>query len=100
MFFTGKLTLRRKALLALMLLALGFVAWAWWEGIAVTRGISLEQMDWDNDGHVSQNEFLQAFYAVTVHDTVQGARHCRLFSWRSSGTEFRRDCLTTLKAAP
>jgi len=100
MFFIGKFTPRRQALLALMLLALGFMAWAWHEGIAVTRGITLQHMDWDNDGHVSQSEFLQAFYAVKVEDTVQGARQCRLFSWRSSGTEFRRDCLTVLNASP
>jgi len=100
MFFTGKLTPRRKALLALIVLALVFVAWAWHEGIAVTRGIALEQMDWNDDGHVSQTEFFQAFYAVKVQDTVQGTRQCRVFSWRSSGTEFRRDCLTVLKTSP
>jgi len=100
MFFTGKLTPRRKALLVLILLVLVFVVWAWHEGIAVTAGITLEQMDWNDDGQVSQDEFFQAFYAVKVQDTAQGTRQCRVFSWRSSAAEFRRDCLTVLKTSP
>jgi len=100
MLFTGTFTPRRKALLTLVLLMLVLLAWAWHEGIAVTRGITLEQMDWNNDGHLSQTEFLQAFYAVKVDDTVQGQRQCRIFSWRSNGEPLRSDCLTVLKASP
>jgi len=100
MFFTRKWTPRRKAWLLLLLPMLAFITWAWYEGIAFTGGITLEQMDWNNDGQLSQSEFLQAFYAVKVQDTVQDRRKCRIFSWRSDGTEIRRDCLTVLRATP
>lgn len=98
MILRGRFTPRRRALLVLVLLALGWLGWAWYAGIAITRGVEKEQMDWNGDGQVSRDEFFQAFYAVKVADTQEGNRHCRSFAWRSTGEEFRRDCRTVFKA--
>ncbi|MCL7713321.1 EF-hand domain-containing protein [Stenotrophomonas mori] len=97
MILRGRFTPRRRALLVLVLLALGWLGWAWYAGIAITRGVEKEQMDWNGDGQVSREEFLQAFYAVKVVDAQDGRRHCRSFIWRRSGEEFRRDCRTVFK---
>jgi len=94
MILKGRFSPRRKALLALVLLALAWLGWGWYSGVAITQGVEKEQMDWNGDGQVSREEFLQAFYAVKVVDSVDGNRHCRSFMWRSSGQEFRRDCRT------
>ena len=98
MILKGPFSPRRRALLALVLLALGWLVWAWYQGIAITRNVDKEQMDWNGDGQVSSDEFFQAFYAVRVQDTQEGNRHCRSFIWRGSGEEFRRDCKTVFKA--
>ncbi|KQN99320.1 MULTISPECIES: hypothetical protein [Stenotrophomonas] len=98
MILRGRFTPRRRALLVLVLLALGWLGWAWYAGIAITRGVEKEQMDWNGDGQVSREEFFQAFYAVTVKDLQEGNRHCRSFLWRRNGEEFRRDCKTVFKA--
>ena len=95
MILRGRFTPRRKALLALVLLALAWLGW--YSGVAITQGVEKEQMDWNGDGQVSRDEFLQAFYAVKVQDSEEGSRHCRSFIWRSSGEEFRRDCRTVFK---
>ncbi len=99
MIIKGRFTPRRRALLVLVLLVLGWLGWAWYAGIAITRGVEKEQMDWNGDGQVSRDEFLQAFHAVTVKDVEEGSRQCRSFLWRSSGEEFRRDCKTVFKKA-
>jgi hypothetical protein len=97
MIIKGRFTPRRKALLALMLIVLAWLGWAWYSDVAITRGVEKEQMDWNGDGQVSRDEFLQAFYAVKVRDAEEGNRQCRSFAWRSSGEEFRRDCKTVFK---
>jgi len=97
MIFKGRFSPRRRALLILVLLAVGWLGWAWHAGIAITRGVEKEQMDWNGDGQVSRDEFFQAFYAVKVRDTDEGKRHCRSFAWHSTGEEFRRDCRTVFK---
>lgn len=99
MILKGRFSPRRKALLALVLLALAWLGWGWYSGVAITQGVEKEQMDWNGDGQVSRDEFLQAFYAVSVKDSVEGNRHCRSFIWRSSGEEFRRDCRTVFNKA-
>ena len=97
MILRGKFTPRRRALLMLVLLALGWLGWAWYAGIAITRGVEKEQMDWNGDGQVTQPEILQSFYAVTVKKTQDGARKCSAYAWRKSGQPIRVDCQTTLK---
>lgn len=97
MIIKGRFTPRRRALLMLVLIALAWLGWAWYSGVAITRGVEKEQMDWNGDGQVSRDEFLQAFYAVQVKDAEEGNRQCRSFLWRSSGEEFRRDCKTVFK---
>lgn len=39
MILRGRFTPRRRALLVLVLLALGWLGWAWYAGIAITRGV-------------------------------------------------------------
>lgn len=99
MILKGRFSPRRRALLALVLLALAWLGWGWYSGVAITQGVEVEkeQMDWNGDGQISSDEFLQAFYAVQVKDSEEGDRHCRSFIWRSSGEEFRRDCRTVFK---
>ena len=97
MILKGRFTPRRKALLGLVLLALAWLGWGWYSGVAITQGVEKEQMDWNGDGQVSSDEFMQAFYAVQVKDSEEGDRQCRSFIWRSSGEEFRRDCRTVFK---
>ena len=97
MILKGRLTPSRKKLLGLVLLALARLGWGWYSGVAITQGVEKEQMDWNGDGQVSSDEFMQAFYAVQVKDSEEGDRQCRSFIWRSSGEEFRRDCRTVFK---
>ncbi len=97
MILKGRFTPRRRALLVLVLLAMAWLGWGWYSGVAITRGVEKEQMDWNGDGQVSREELFQAFYAVKVDDIEEGNRHCRSFVWRSNGEEFRRDCKTVFK---
>ena len=97
MILKGRFTPGRKALLGLVLLALAWLGWGWYSGVAITKGVEKEQMDWNGDGQVSRDEFLQAFYAVQLKDSEEGDRQCRSFIWRSTGEEFRRDCRTVFK---
>ena len=99
MILRGRFTARRKALLALVLLAMGWLAYAYSQGIAITRGIEERDMDWNADGVVSRQEIWQAFHAVAVVDSSQGSRQCRSYRWRKTGEEFRVDCRTVFKAA-
>ncbi|KAF1055271.1 MAG: hypothetical protein GAK43_00064 [Stenotrophomonas maltophilia] len=99
MILRGKFTRRRKALLVLVLIVLAWLGYAWYAGIAITQGIEQKDMDWNGDGTVTRDEILQSFYAVGVSDAQEGNRHCRTFSWRSSGEQIRVDCRTEFKAA-
>ncbi len=97
MILRGRFTRRRKVLLVVVLVVLGWLAYGSYAGIAVTRGVEKQEMDWNGDGQVSSTELLQAFYAVVVKDTQDGNRHCRSFQWRSSGEQFRVDCKTVFQ---
>jgi hypothetical protein len=94
MILRGRFTRRRKALLILVLVVLGWLGYAWWAGIAITQGLEEQDMDWNGDGTVSRSELLQAFHAVGVKQTTEGNRHCKAFYWRSSGEQIRVDCRT------
>ncbi len=91
---------RRKALLALVALALGLVAWLQVTGAAGISGMPTSAMDWNGDGSVSQAEFLQAFYSVTVVVTREGPRECRAYRWRGSQRQIRVDCTTDFSQPP
>lgn len=99
MILRGRFTRRRKALLILVLVVLGWLGYAWYANIAITRGIEQQDMDWDGDGSVSRTEVLQAFYAVGVDDTQEGNRHCRTFYWRGNREQIRVDCKTVFGEA-
>ncbi|WP_045767710.1 hypothetical protein [Xanthomonas albilineans] len=99
MILSGRFSRRRKLLLAIMALLLAWVGYAWYAGIAITQGIEERDMDWNGDGQVSREEIWQAFYAVGVTRTQQGARECRTFYWRSSGAQIRVDCRTSFAPA-
>ena len=94
MILRGKFTPRRRALLMLVLLALGWLGWAWYAGIAITRGVEKEQMDWNGDGQVGRGEILQSFYAVVAENKRDGSRECTTFRWYRSGEAIRVDCRT------
>ena len=98
MILRGKFTRRRKALLALVLLMLAYLAYAWFAGLAITKGVEQKDMDWNADGTVTRDEILQAFYAVGVSETKEGNRECRTFLWRNSGEQIRVDCRTVFQA--
>ena len=99
MILRGQFTRRRKALLILVLVVLGWLGYAWYAGIAITQGLEQQDMDWNADGTVSRTEVLQAFYAVGVKTTDEGNRHCKAFYWRSSGEQIRVDCRTVFGEA-
>jgi hypothetical protein len=91
--------LRRKLLFLALALMLAFSGYAWHVGLAFTAGIGTRDMDWNSDGHVSTQEALQSWYAVTVRKTRQGARECNTYYWRGSesGQPIRVDCRTTFQ---
>ena len=90
---------RRKALLALVAIALALVVWLQYRGAAGISGISTDDMDWNSDGDVTQQEILQAFYAVSVTTTREGQRECKAFRWRKQGQGIRVDCRTEIAEA-
>jgi hypothetical protein len=97
MILRGRFTRRRKALLIIVLVVLGWLGYAWHAGLAITQGLEQRDMDWNGDGIVSQREWLQAFHAVSVRESQEGNRHCRSFYWRASGEQIRVDCRTVFK---
>ncbi len=91
---------RRKALLAFFVLLLAALAYLHFTGAAGTSGITNKDMDWNGDGKVTEQEIIQAFYAVVVEKHTEGRRECRSYAWRSDGTSIRVDCRTTVAADP
>ena len=94
MLLRGRMTKRRGILLgilAVLLLAIGVAAWL---GMAGTRGIRTEDMDWNGDGQVGRGEILQSFYAVVAEKKRDGSRECTTFRWYRSGEAIRVDCRT------
>ena len=89
MILRGKFSPRRKALLALVLIVLAWLGYAWYANIAITQGIEQKDMDWNGDGTVTRDEIIESFYAVAVNDSQDGNRHCRTFVWRSTGEQIR-----------
>lgn len=88
---------RRRALLAIVVLLLATVAWLHFTGAAGISGMTTRDMDWNNDGQVTESEILQSFYAVTVTKTEEGPRQCSAYAWRGSGESIRVDCRTVVK---
>ncbi|MCU1189010.1 EF-hand domain-containing protein [Stenotrophomonas maltophilia] len=99
MILRGKFSPRRKALLALVLIVLAWLGYAWYANIAITQGIEQKDMDWNGDGTVTRDEIIESFYAVAVNDSQDGNRHCRTFVWRSTCEQIRVDCRTEFKPA-
>ena len=96
MLLRGRLTPRRKVLLGLMAVALVAVGVAGWLGMAATRGVQTEEMDWDGDGTVGTPEILQSLYAVTAERKQDGNRQCTTYRWFRSEEVIRVDCKTVL----
>ena len=92
----NRFSTRRKALLALVIIALAIVAWLSYIGAAGISGIATKDMDWDGDGTVTRQEILQAFHAVAVTKTSEGQRECAAYYWRSDKRPIRVDCQTTM----
>ena len=87
---------RRKAVLGLVVIALGVVGWLQYIGAAGISGIPTKEMDWNADGTVTQQEIMQSFYAVGVTKTSQGQRECSEYYWREGKRSIRVDCRTTM----
>ena len=91
---------RRKALLALVTIALALIGWLHLTGAAGISGMPIRDMDWNGDGSVSHHEILQAFYAVRVTTTLEGPRECKSYLWRSDNRAIRLDCRTEMTVTP
>lgn len=89
---------RRKLLLGFVAVLLAVVGVLHFTGAAGTSGIPSKDMDWDGDGTVTEQEILQAFYAVVVEKTSEGPRECRAYSWRADGRSIRVDCKTVMQS--
>src|SRR3546814_10440613 len=85
--------LRRKLLFGMLALLVLYSGYAWYTGLAFTAGIETQDMAWNGDGRVSTQETLQAWYAVTVRTTKEGARECNDFYWsgQENGEPIRGD---------
>jgi hypothetical protein len=90
-------SLRRKVLLGFVAVLFAVVAYLHFTGAAGTSGIPSKDMDWNGDGTVTEQEILQAFYAVVVEKTSEGPRECRAYAWRANGQSIRVDCKTVLQ---
>jgi len=88
---------RRRALLVVVVVLLAAVAWLHFTGAAGISGMATRDMDWNNDGQVTESEILQSFYAVTVKKTREGPRECSAYAWRGSKAPIRVDCRTVIK---
>jgi hypothetical protein len=99
MLLRGKLTPRRRLLLAILAVALLAIGWAGWVGMAGTRGVEIRDMDWNEDGTVSGREIAQSFYAVAATRKQDGRRECTTFRWLRSGEVIRVDCRTVFGTA-
>lgn len=96
----SRFSTRRKALLGLVVIALGVVGWLQYVGAAGISGIPTKDMDWNADGTVTQSEIMQAFYAVGVTKTSEGRRECSEYYWRKDKRGIRVDCRTSMSAEP
>ena len=97
MILRGPLTPRRKVLLAVLAVLLLGVGWLYWDGAAITAGLSAKDMDWNGDGTVTQGEIAQAVFTVVVEQTQEGNRQCNAFAWRNGGGTIRMDCKTVFQ---
>ena len=87
---------RRKALFALVAVALAVIGWLYYIGAAGISGIPTKDMDWDGDGTVTRQEIFQSFHAVVVTKTKEGQRECSAYQWRKDQQPIRVDCRTTM----
>lgn len=92
----SRFSTRRKALLGLVVIALAIVGWLQYIGAAGISGMQTKDMDWDANGTVTQQEIMQAFYAVGVRKTREGQRECSEYFWRDGARGIRVDCRTNL----
>ena len=90
---------RRKALLGLVVIALGVVGWLQYVGAAGISGIHTKDMDWNADGTVSQQEIFESFHAVAVKKTSEGQRECNSYYWRKDQSSIRVECRTVMAPA-
>ncbi|WP_454831986.1 EF-hand domain-containing protein [Pseudoxanthomonas wuyuanensis] len=95
---TRSFSLRRKILIGFVVALLATVAYLHFTGAAGTSGIPSEEMDWDGDGTVTEQEIMQAFYAVVVEKSSEGNRECRAYAWRTDNRPIRLDCKTTFQS--
>ena len=88
---------RRKALLGLVVIALGVIGWLQYVGAAGISGMATKDMDWNGDGSVTQQEIFQSIHAVSVKKTQEGRRECSSYYWRADQLQIRVDCRTSME---
>ncbi len=60
---------------------------------AAISGMSMREMDWNNDGKVDFHEFAQSFYAVAANAKTDGGRTCTTYAWHG-GEAIKVECKT------
>lgn len=92
-----RLSPRRKALLATVLLAMVAMLALRWMGVAGFNGTQPREMDWNDDGVATRAEILQGFTVVGVEESREGPRTCRRYARLGRGGEpFRVECRVVL----
>jgi len=92
-----RLSPRRKALLATVLLAMVAMLALRWMGVAGFNGTQPREMDWNDDGVATRTEILQGYTTVGVDETRDGQRTCRRYARLGRGGEpFRVECRVVL----
>ncbi|TWG92279.1 hypothetical protein L599_000200001510 [Luteimonas sp. J16] len=88
-----RLSPRRKALLATVLLAMVAMLVLRFMGVAGFNGVQPREMDWNDDGVATRAEILQGFTVVGVEESREGPRTCRRYARLGRGGEpFRVEC--------
>ena len=95
-----RLSPRRKALLATVLLAMVAMLALRWMGVAGFNGTQPNEMDWNEDGVASRAEIVQGYTVIVVEETRDGPRTCRRYArLRERDAPFRVDCRVVLDPA-
>src|SRR5690606_35793461 len=92
-----RLSPRRKAPLATVLLAMVAMLALRWMCVAGCNGTQPREMDWNDGGRAARADVLQGFTVVGVEESREGPRTCRRYARLGRGGEpFRVECRVVL----